>query len=774
MSELIQKIEELSVTFVMADLSDLQAIADIYKKFEEITGLAKTELNQILAKVASAASKLLEKIILDEVTDKNASLEVISQTVVAMQAIAVYNRNPREAMIPEELNDFMSDEMDIENNSVAEKVEEENQETTDKTDNQTETANIKIDNSADQKAFSLGDESLTADFITEAREHLHEADVQLLIIESDPKNEDSLNAVYRSFHTIKGVAGFLNLKDILTLAHVTEDLLDRARKGEVLLIGAPIDVTFSAVDAMKQMLSDVETALFSKKALVHNLSLAELLSAIKSVISEETVSKNDIASEQTESTSQNEIDQALGQSLLEQNLTDIEPESERTQKNDSNIIKIDQETPKPYQSTAETQTANKIKETIQPLDRDDAQEKQQFRSVSPQGVVKETLKIEAERLDKLVDMIGELVIAESMVSQDAEIMGTASARASRNLAHLNKITRELQEIGMSLRMMPVRQVFERMARLVRDLAKKAEKKIEFTMSGEDTEIDKSVVEKISDPLIHMIRNAVDHGIESSTADRIKFGKSETGHISLKAFHKGGDIIIVVEDDGKGLDKEAILEKANERGVIEEGQILTDQEIYNLIFMPGFSTAKTVTDVSGRGVGMDVVNRSMQTLRGQIDIHSAIGKGTTFTLRLPLTLAIMDGIIVQAGSEQYIIPTLSVVESIRPKSDELSTVMGDSEMLCIRGKLMPMFRISSLFQLQDSVDDPTEALIVIVEDEGKQVGFMVDSLVGHQQIVIKSLGESMGSLRGISGGAIMADGRVGLILDVAGILKLAVA
>jgi two-component system chemotaxis sensor kinase CheA len=327
---------------------------------------------------------------------------------------------------------------------------------------------------------------------------------------------------------------------------------------------------------------------------------------------------------------------------------------------------------------------------------------------------------------------------------------------------------------MSLRMMPVRQVFERMARLVRDLAKKAEKKIEFTMSGEDTEIDKSVVEKISDPLIHMIRNAVDHGIESSTADRIKFGKSETGHISLKAFHKGGDIIIVVEDDGKGLDKEAILEKANERGVIEEGQILTDQEIYNLIFMPGFSTAKTVTDVSGRGVGMDVVNRSMQTLRGQIDIHSAIGKGTTFTLRLPLTLAIMDGIIVQAGSEQYIIPTLSVVESIRPKSDELSTVMGDSEMLCIRGKLMPMFRISSLFQLQDSVDDPTEALIVIVEDEGKQVGFMVDSLVGHQQIVIKSLGESMGSLRGISGGAIMADGRVGLILDVAGILKLAVA
>ena len=542
-----------------------------------------------------------------------------------IQKIAVYNRNPHEAMIPEELNDFMSDDMDIENNNTAEKVEEENQGTTDKTDNQTEAANIKIDNLAEQTAL-LNDESLTEDFITEAREHLHEADVQLLIIENDPKNEDSLNAVYRSFHTIKGVAGFLNLKDISTLAHATEDLLDHARKGEMLLIGTPIDVTFSAMDAMKQMLSDVETALFSKKALVHNLSLSELLSAIKSAISGETVSKNDITSEQTESTLQNEIDQAL-----EQNLPDIEPESDQTQKNDSNIIKV----------------------------------------------VKETLKIEAERLDKLVDMIGELVIAESMVSQDAEIMGTASARASRNLAYLNKITRELQEIGMSLRMMPVRQVFERMARLARDLARKAEKKIEFAMSGEDTEIDKSVVEKISDPLIHMIRNAVDHGIESSTADRIKFGKSETGHISLKAFHKGGDIIIVVEDDGKGLDKEAILEKAKDLEIIKDGQILTDQEIYNLIFMPGFSTAKTVTDVSGRGVGMDVVNRSMQALRGQIEIHSVTGKGTTFTLRLPLTLAIIDGIIVQAGSEQYIIPTLSVVESIRPKSDSPSVYLKEA-------------------------------------------------------------------------------------------------
>lgn len=760
MSEFIQKIEELSVTFVMADLTDLQALADLYKRFEEIANLAKTEQNQTLAKIAIAASKLIEKIILDEVEDKNRAIEVISQTISSMQSIAVHNRNINEAGIPNELNEFIPDSLDMEN-EITEKAEEKEQETSEIIKEQASKSDDSTDVASKQSVL-IGDESLIADFIVEAREHLHEADVQLLNIESDPKNNDALNAVYRSFHTIKGVAGFLNLKDIATLAHATEDLLDRARKGELLLVGAPIDVTFNAVDAMKQMISDVETALSTKKALVHNLPLSELLSAIKSASLGETISKNDTSKEQATSIPSTEVVQESDQEQTSE-MDNLVSSPDETKEIESNIIKIDQEIKEDHG----------IKEATQLSDQKDFQERSQARLVSSQGVVKETIKIEAERLDRLVDMIGELVIAESMVTQDTEIMNKASARVSRNLAHLNKITRELQEIGMSLRMMPVRPVFERMARLARDLAKKSGKKIEFTMSGEDTELDKSVVEKISDPLTHMIRNAIDHGIESSPSERVKLGKSEIGHISLKAFHKGGDIIIEVSDDGKGLDKDAILAKAKERGIIREDQVLSEQEIYNLIFMPGFSTAKVVTDVSGRGVGMDVVNRNVQALRGQVEIHSVVGKGATFMLRLPLTLAIMDGIIVQVGSEQYIIPTLSVVESIRPKSEEISTVMGNSEMLCIRGKLLPMFRISNLFQLHDAIKDPTEALIVVVEDEGKQVGFMVDSLVGHQQIVIKSLGESMGDLKGISGGAIMADGRVGLILDVAGIVKLAI-
>ncbi|MGB9594701.1 MAG: chemotaxis protein CheA [Candidatus Poribacteria bacterium] len=767
MDELIQKIEELSVTFVMADLTDLQALADLYKRFEEIANLAETEKNKHLAGIAIAVSKLIEKIILDEVKDKNASIEAISQTLGAMQSIAVYNRNPNETIIPVEVSEFLTNDLDVKEENIVEKTEEKDQESIETTDGQESISNADNGSSSEQSVL-IGDESLLADFIIEAREHLHEADVQLLTIESDPKNYDALNAVYRAFHTIKGVAGFLNLKDIATLAHATEDLLDKARKGELLLVETPIDVTFNAVDAMKQMISDVETALSTKKALIHNLPLSELLSAIKSASSDENTKKADTSKEETDVTSP--IVKTSDQEQISKD--NVEIDINETQGIDTNIMKIDQEIQE-TQTKEKSQVIYETKETIQQIDQRETQERQQAKLVSSQGVVKETIKIEAERLDRLVDMIGELVIAESMVTQDTEIMNIASARVSRNLAHLNKITRELQEIGMSLRMMPVRPIFERMARLARDLAKKSGKKIEFTMSGEDTELDKSVVEKISDPLTHMIRNAIDHGIESSPSERVKLGKSEIGHISLKAFHKGGDIVIEVSDDGRGLDKEAILTKAKERGIVGEDQTLSEQEIYNLIFMPGFSTAKVVTDVSGRGVGMDVVNRNVQALRGQVEIHSTVGKGATFMLRLPLTLAIMDGIIVQVGSEQYIIPTLSVVESIRPKPEEISTVMGNSEMLCIRGKFLPMFRISNLFQLHDAIKDPTEALIVVVEDEGKQVGFMVDSLVGHQQIVIKSLGESMGDLRGISGGAIMADGRVGLILDVAGIVKLAI-
>ncbi len=735
MRDIVQKIEDLSMAIVMVDLTDLQTLGDLYKKFNEISTLALNESQKLAASAATAAGKLIEDMIMGEVPDKQAAYEIVSQIASGIQAIIVNRMLPKDVRFPAGLGIE-----DIDGAEPTQKPVAESGGTSQKTpDTVTDVPEI-----SKEQLTTISDPELAADFVSEAREHLHEADVQLLTLEDDPKNKDALDSVYRAFHTIKGVAGFLSLDEITKLSHVTEDLLDNARKGDIILAGPAIDVTFEAVDGLKQMIDDVEEALSSGKLVSRNELLSTLLPAIHSVVSG------------TEEAPPEEEEDA------EQPLVLLDPKDTRPEEKEEEEIEV-----KETEVTTEEQEIQKQGTQAPILEVPDT-----TKPATTAARVKETLKIDAERMDMLVDMIGELVIAESMISQDGEILETASPRVSRNLSHLNKITRELQEIGMSMRLMSVRPVFERMARLVRDLSKKAGKKVHFAMSGEDTEVDKTIVEKISDPLTHMIRNAVDHGIESDPADRLKANKPETGSVELRAFHRAGNIYIEIEDDGKGLDKDAILAKAKERGMIMDGQSMTDQEVFNLIFAPGFSTAKVVTDVSGRGVGMDVVNRNIQALRGQVDISSVLGKGTTFSLRLPLTLAIIDGIVVQVGMERYIIPTLSVVESLRPSESELPTVLNSGEMVSVRGRLLPLFRISYLFGIDSAEEDPTKALIIIVEDSDRQVGLLVDDLIGHQQVVIKSLGGILRNITGVSGGAIMADGRVGLILDVGGIVRLA--
>jgi two-component system chemotaxis sensor kinase CheA len=320
-------------------------------------------------------------------------------------------------------------------------------------------------------------------------------------------------------------------------------------------------------------------------------------------------------------------------------------------------------------------------------------------------------------------------------------------------------------------MMPVKSTFQKMGRLVHDLAKRTGKKVELAVSGEDTELDKGVVDGIGDPLVHMIRNAVDHGLEATSEARVKAGKPETGRIDLRAFHKGGNIVIEVQDDGRGLDREAILKKATERGLIREGEQLSDRDIFNLIFLPGFSTAKVVTDVSGRGVGMDVVRKNIDALRGQVEIQSQAGVGTKFSIRLPLTLAIIDGMVVRVGRERYIIPTISIVMSLRTRTGDVKSILNRGEMLSFQGDLIPLFRIDRTFGIEGAVSVPEDGLVIIVEEDGRRAGLLADALLGQQQIVIKTLGESMRGIPGISGGAIMPDGNVGLIMDVGGLVRL---
>lgn len=380
------------------------------------------------------------------------------------------------------------------------------------------------------------------------------------------------------------------------------------------------------------------------------------------------------------------------------------------------------------------------------------------------------VRVRTDRLDGLVDMIGELVIAHSIITENVTKLGTSDPRLARDLAHAGKIVRELQDLSVSMRMVPLRATFQRMARVVRDVAHKRGKQVTFVTEAEDTEIDRNMVELLNDPLIHMIRNAVDHGIEPPE-ERVALGKPPVGTVRLSAYHQGGNVVIELSDDGRGLDREKILSKAIARGLIESERGLSDSDIFNLIFEPGFSTADKVTDVSGRGVGMDVVRRNMESIRGRIDITSAPGKGSTFSLRLPLTLAITDGMLVRVGSERYILPTISIQMSFRPSADALSTVAGRGEMVLLRDELLPIVRLHRLFQIPDAVTDPTQALLVIIGAGERRCALMVDELLAQQQVVAKSLGAGLGHVPGLSGGAILGDGRVGLILDPAQIIAL---
>ncbi len=599
------------------------------------------------------------------------------------------------------------------------------------------------------------DPGLLPDFITESRGHLDNADVQLLTIENEPEDEEALNALFRSFHTIKGGAGFLDLTDISALSHVAEDLLDKARKGTVKLNGSVVDVIFECVDALRRLLDAVERALTTGEPVGPDEGLPSLFDHLKLAL-------NGQLSEEGSAVPV-EPDKLLGEILVESGSTSEDEVNEvLSSKDDKSRLgealvregKVKaSDVAGALRSQKQARTSTGRNETIK---------------------VKETVKIDTDRLDKLLDVIGELVIAESIVSQDDEILDDASHRVTRNMRQLHKITRSVQELGMSMRMVAIKPTFQKMARLVRDLARKGGKNVEFVTNGEDTELDRSVVEKINDPLIHLVRNSLDHGIESDPQKRVAAGKPAVAKVELRAFHRGGNIFIEIADDGQGLDREAILEKAREKGVVEDGSEMSDKEVFSLIFAPGFSTAKKITDVSGRGVGMDVVRRNIETLRGNIELISKPGEGTTVSMQLPLTLAIIEGLIILVGEERYIVPTLSVIESMRPTRSDISTVKGRSEMLMVRGTLMPLYRVSKIFDTPGAAQEIEEALVMIVESQGKQVALMVDQLLGQQQVVIKSLGRGMGKVQGISGGAIMPDGRVGLIMDIGEVVKLAIS
>lgn len=383
-----------------------------------------------------------------------------------------------------------------------------------------------------------------------------------------------------------------------------------------------------------------------------------------------------------------------------------------------------------------------------------------------------SIRVDTVKIDRLINLVGELVITQSMLSDLGSRFDMSQLPVLlERVAQLERNTREIQERVMGIRMVPIGNAFSRFPRLVRDLSGKAGKKIHLILSGEETELDKTVIESIGDPLTHLVRNSADHGLEPPD-ERLAAGKSEQGTIRLNAFHEGGNICITVEDDGRGLNRDKILAKGIKQGLISETEKLSDEQIWMLIFKPGFSTAEKVTDVSGRGVGMDVVKRNIEGLGGTVSIKTSAGKGTTFTLKLPLTLAIIEGMTVRVGRDTYIVPLLSILESIQPKREMIKTLVGKGELVNVRGTYLPLMRLYDVFRLEPELSDPTKAILLILETEGERVAVMVDEILGQQQVVIKSMEQNFRKIEGVAGATILGDGTVGFILDVRGLLNIA--
>ncbi|VAW85610.1 Signal transduction histidine kinase CheA [hydrothermal vent metagenome] len=380
-----------------------------------------------------------------------------------------------------------------------------------------------------------------------------------------------------------------------------------------------------------------------------------------------------------------------------------------------------------------------------------------------------SIRVGIDKVDALINMVGELVITQSMLNQLSKDFDMSRlAKLQEGVALLERNSRELQENVMRIRMLPISFAFNRFPRMVHDLSEKLNKKIELKLSGEQTELDKTVMEKIGDPLVHLVRNSLDHGLETPDV-RKQAGKSETGTLRLNAFHQGGNIVIEIHDDGAGLNKERILNKAKEKGIVGVDEVLSDEKIHELIFRPGFSTAEVVSDVSGRGVGMDVVKRNIKDLSGTIEVVSEEGVGSTFTIRLPLTLAILDGQLVKVGAETYIIPLVSIVESLQMKKEHISIITGQSEVYKMREDYLPIIRLHGLFDHEKDESTLDNGLLVVVEAEGQRVGLVVDDLLGQQQVVIKSLESNYRKVEGVSGATILGDGSVSLILDISGLI-----
>ncbi|WP_033602421.1 chemotaxis histidine kinase/response regulator CheAY2 [Helicobacter pylori] len=650
-------------------------------------------------------------------------------------------------------------------------------------------------------------QEIMEDFLIEAFEMNEQLDQDLVELEHNPEDLDLLNRIFRVAHTIKGSSSFLNLNILTHLTHNMEDVLNRARKGEIKITPDIMDVVLRSIDLMKTLLvtirdtgsdtnngkeNEIEEVVKKLQAITsQNLEGAKETSGAKEAPNQEN--KQEIKQEAKQETKENKTPTA--QNLASDNPLADEPDldytnmsAEEVEAEIERLLNKRQEADKerraqkkqeakpevtPTKETPKTETPKAPKTETKAKAKTDSDENK-----APSIGVEQTVRVDVRRLDHLMNLIGELVLGKNRlirIYSDVEERYDGEKfleELNQVVSSISAVTTDLQLAVMKTRMQPVGKVFNKFPRMVRDLSRELGKSIELIIEGEETELDKSIVEEIGDPLIHIIRNSCDHGIEP-LEERKKLNKPETGKVQLSAYNEGNHIVIKISDDGKGLDPAMLKEKAVEKGVISErdAESMSDREAFNLIFKPGFSTAKTVSNVSGRGVGMDVVKTNIEKLNGIIEIDSEVGVGTTQKLKIPLTLAIIQALLVGVQEEYYAIPLSSVLETVRISQDEIYTVDGKS-VLRLRDEVLSLVRLSDIFKVDAILESNSDVYVVIIGLADQKIGVIVDYLIGQEEVVIKSLGYYLKNTRGIAGATVRGDGKITLIVDVGAMMDMA--
>ncbi|ARQ96997.1 hybrid sensor histidine kinase/response regulator [Campylobacter lanienae] len=628
-------------------------------------------------------------------------------------------------------------------------------------------------------------QEILEDFLVEAFELIEQIDHDLVELESNPEDLELLNRIFRVAHTVKGSSSFLNFDVLTKLTHHMEDVLNKARHGELKITPDIMDVVLESVDMMKALLRSIRERGNDVDAGVSISDICDRLTAInegKDISSSK--SKDEVKEEAKEEPKDEPKEDGKEPSAMDQepevdvnslSEAEVEAEIERLLK----VRKAEDQARKEKQKQNEQPEAPAPKVEAPAHKGSKPQQKESNTPAqSSASAVEQTIRVEVKRLDNLMNLIGELVLGKNRllkIYDDVEERYEGEKfleELNQVVSQLSLVTTDIQLAVMKTRMLPIAKVFNKFPRMVRDLSRELGKQIDLEISGEETELDKSIVEEIGDPLVHIIRNSCDHGIEDPK-DRLAAGKPEKGVIELKAYNEGNHIVVEIVDDGKGIDALAVKMKALERGLITEREVdsMTDKEAFSLIFKPGFSMAKQVTNVSGRGVGMDVVKTNIEKLNGIIDIDSEVGRGTIMKLKIPLTLAIIQSLLVGSQEEFYAIPLASVKETVRVPVDNIYTIEGKN-VLRLRDEVLSLVRLSDLFGVKQIFESGDQTYVVVINVADSKLGIIVDSLIGQEEIVIKSLGNYLQNIRGIAGGTIRGDGKVTLIVDVGMIMDMA--